>query len=99
VEATLLATDHVLSSQHARTLGVLWSLFRRSGRPVREDEIADELDVLLTADELPPPVELLLRHLQDAGLSMAAADGWAPLDASSTGVPNCPAGSARSGPS
>jgi hypothetical protein len=56
-------------------------LHHRVGRPVREDEVADELDRLIMGDELPPPVELVLDDLRRAGLSKAVAGGWVPVDA------------------
>ena len=74
----LVLRSAVNSRQHKLTLSVLTRLHRHYGRPVLEHEIADELDSLTTADELPPPVDLVLGDLRRAGLTTTAASGWVP---------------------
>ena len=71
------------SAQHALTVQALHRLHGRVGRPVLEHELADELDVLVTGDMLPPPVDLVLEDLRRAGLSVPVGDGWVPVDAAS----------------
>jgi hypothetical protein len=66
----------------------LTAVHRRVRRPVLEHEIADELDVLITGDELPPPVDLVLDDLCRAGRSAPEAGGWVPLDAAAPPWPS-----------
>jgi hypothetical protein len=68
------------SAQHVLTAQALKILHRRVGRPVLEHELADELDVLVTGDMLPPPVDLVLLDLHRAGMSVQVGNGWLPAD-------------------